>query len=84
MNLVQKKCVPCEGLGKALTLAEALKFLKNATRWEISPDAKTISRKLRMKNFMAAIKLTDKIALIAEQENHHPDIHLSGSSKFTN
>ena len=35
-----------------------------------------------MKNFTAAVRLINKIAEIAESENHHPDIHLTGYRKL--
>ena len=31
-----------------------------------------------MKDFMAAIALINSIAEIAEKEDHHPDLHLTG------
>jgi 4a-hydroxytetrahydrobiopterin dehydratase len=31
-----------------------------------------------MKNFMAGIDLVNKIASLAEEESHHPDIHITG------
>ncbi len=30
-----------------------------------------------MKNFAAAVKFINLVAILAEQENHHPDIHLT-------
>jgi len=37
-----------------------------------------ISREYVMKNFLAAVDLIGKIAQIAETEDHHPDLHLTG------
>ena len=31
-----------------------------------------------MKDFMAVVGLVVRIARIAERENHHPDLHLTG------
>jgi 4a-hydroxytetrahydrobiopterin dehydratase len=31
-----------------------------------------------MKNFLAAIKFIIKVAQVAEANNHHPDLHLTG------
>ncbi len=78
MTLDQKKCVPCEGTAKALTNDAAVKLLNDITGWQLSVNSDSISRKFGMKNFMAAIRLINKVASIAEDENHHPDIHLSG------
>jgi 4a-hydroxytetrahydrobiopterin dehydratase len=78
MNLSKKHCVPCEGIGQPLSKEGAEKLLKELPGWELSADAKNISRQLKLKNFMAAVKLIGRIAEIAEAEDHHPDIHLTG------
>src|ERR1019366_349456 len=36
-----------------------------------------IYREFILQDFMAAIDLIDRIAIIAEDEKHHPDIHLT-------
>ena len=77
MSLAKKQCTACEGIDKAFSRSAALKMMKTVKGWKISSNAKMISRDLVMKNFIAAVKLVDKIALIAENENHHPDIHLT-------
>jgi len=80
--LTQKKCQPCEGLGQAFDLTKAKEYLNQTPGWKLSEDGKSISRELIMKNFMAAIRFVNKVAEIAEQENHHPDIHLVGYRKL--
>ncbi len=81
-NLAQKKCQPCEGMGKPLTQAQASEYLKNVSQWKLHESGKMIYRDFVMKNFMAAVRLINQIAQIAEQENHHPDIHLAGYRKL--
>ena len=82
MELSAKKCVPCEGIGKAFTRAEAQAHMKEIPEWSLSTDAKTISREYMMKDFMAAVDFINAIALVAERENHHPDLHLAGYRKL--
>ena len=82
VDLLQKHCVPCEGIGKALTIQEAEEYLKKINFWQLDKSAKTISREYTMKNFMAAIQLMSLIAPVAEKENHHPDLHLTGYRKL--
>lgn len=81
-NLTQKRCQPCEGIGKALSQEEAQAYLKDVARWQIDGAGKMIFREYVMKNFMAAVRLINKIAEIAEVENHHPDLHLAGYRKL--
>lgn len=80
--LRQKRCQPCEGGTQPLTKEQALKYLAGLKDWQLSDDAKRISRDFTMKNFMAAIRFVQEIAAVAEAENHHPDIHLSSYRKL--
>ena len=77
-ELTKKRCVPCEGGVPPLSHAEAQTLARNFPDWAIDLDAKRISRSLTMKNFMAAIDLFNKIATLAEEEGHHPDLYLEG------
>ena len=81
-NLLQKHCVPCEGIGKALSPQEAQEYLKRIDFWQLGQSAKIIFREYTMKNFMAGVKLINSIAEVAEAENHHPDVHLTGYRKL--
>ena len=77
-SLTAKKCRPCEGIGKVLMSGQAGEFLKETPGWQISADGKMISREWIIKNFITAVDFINKIAQVAENENHHPDIHLTG------
>jgi len=81
--LTQRKCRPCEGTGHPLDTQTADEYLKKIPGWEFTQNKKGISRLLVMKNFMAAIHLIHQIAALAEEENHHPDIHLVAYRKLT-
>ena len=82
-ELRQKKCKPCEGGTPAIPAAQARDYLQGLEGWELSEDATLIRKTYLMKNFMAAVKLIDQIAEIAEAEDHHPDLHLTGYRKLT-
>ena len=69
-------------MGQPLPKAEAEKFLEKIREWRMSEDGKMISRDYVMKNFAAAVKLINGVADIAEREDHHPDIHLTGYRKL--
>ena len=77
-SLCQAKCVPCEGGVPVLERAAAVEFLVATPDWMLSDDAKMISRKASLKNFVQAMDLLNKIADVAESEGHHPDLHLTG------
>ena len=60
-----------------LTANKARESLKNLDGWQLTEDHKMIYREFILQDFMAAIDLIDRIAIIAEDEKHHPDIHLT-------
>lgn len=65
-----------------MTQEEALNNLKEVGGWQLTEDRKGVFREYITKNFMVAVRLINKIAEIAEDENHHPDIHLTGYRKL--
>ena len=77
-QLTKKKCVPCEGGVPKLTREEAEGFLKNVDGWSLTPDGQRIRREWRVKNFLAGMDFFNKVAALAEEEGHHPDLHLVG------
>jgi 4a-hydroxytetrahydrobiopterin dehydratase len=77
-SLRKKRCVPCEGGVPVIKGAQALKYLQSTPTWSISDDGKMISRKLNASNFIKAMAILQMVADLAEQEQHHPDFHLTG------
>jgi 4a-hydroxytetrahydrobiopterin dehydratase len=82
-QLTRKTCVPCEGGVPALTREEALAFLQNLPGWTITADGQRIRREWTAKNFLAAIDFFNRVAELAEEEGHHPDLHLVGYRHVT-
>jgi 4a-hydroxytetrahydrobiopterin dehydratase len=46
--------------------------------WTLAADGKAISRELVAKNWQAAMSFLNAVSAIAEEEGHHPDLHLTG------
>ena len=82
MELIHKKCVPCEGIGKALTKDEVQSRMGEIPGWALAQDGKSISRDYVLKNFVEAVALINHIKDLAESENHHPDLHLTSYKKL--
>ena len=82
MALRQKKCVPCEGGAQPLTEDKAKEYLRALDGWELGQNRGAIQKTYVMKDFLAAVKLIQTIAEIAEAEDHHPDVHLTGYRKL--
>jgi 4a-hydroxytetrahydrobiopterin dehydratase len=77
-QLIQKKCAPCEGDIAALEPAEAEAQLKKLLGWKMTHGGKRIRKDWVVKNFMAGIQFFNDVARLAEDEGHHPDLHLEG------
>ncbi len=77
-QLSGKKCAPCEGGAPALTREQAQEYLRELRNWKLAQDAKSIRCELVMKDFLGAVDLIQRIAEVAEAEDHHPDLHLTG------
>ena len=77
-QLVTKKCQPCEGGVEPASLAEAKQQLEKLSGWKLTHDGQRIRKDWRAKNFMVAIEFFNRVAKIAEDDGHHPDLHLEG------
>ncbi len=53
------------------------KSLQYLTGWQANNDNKMIYREYIMQDFGAAIDMIARIAKVSENEQHHPDIHLT-------
>lgn len=77
INLTQQKCVACEGGVIPFDKDEAVILLKEIPGWELMEDAKSISRKWIMQDFKQVLAFINKVGELAENEGHHPDIHIT-------
>ncbi|MBI4341508.1 MAG: 4a-hydroxytetrahydrobiopterin dehydratase [Candidatus Omnitrophica bacterium] len=97
--LAGRKCQPCEGGLEPLPLSAAQALMRDLQGWELvdlpaprdsaaSPSARqaggrAIRKTVKCKDFLDAVTLIQKIAPIAEAEDHHPDFHLTSYRKLT-
>ena len=77
MELHKKRCVPCEGNMPPMTLPRAEEYLAEVDHWTLAPNGRLISKTLRFKDFASTMAFVNKVAALAEGENHHPDLHIS-------
>ena len=77
-DLTQKRCVPCEGGVPALSAEQVRDYLRQVPGWQPSADGKRIRREWRVKDFATALDFFQRVGAIAEAEDHHPDLHLTG------
>ena len=75
-ELARKKCVPCKGGMKPIGSPEAKNYLAELPLWQLDKDEKKISQEFTFDNFANAMIFVNCVAHIAEEEGHHPDIHI--------
>ena len=77
-QLASKKCVPCEGGVAPLSVEAAQQQLSQLEGWRLTHEGKRIRKDWQVKDFLAGLAFFEKVAQVAEQEGHHPDLHLEG------
>lgn len=74
MTLAKENCAPCHSGTPPLSLEEARKLAKEIPEWTLKEDS--IERQFEFKDFREAIGFVNKVAEVAGQEDHHPDIYI--------
>ncbi len=74
-KLSDKKCVPCEGNYPPLLPEAAHELAKQLnSEWMVVDDAHLLTRHFVFKDFVETMAFVNKIADIANEEGHHPDL----------
>src|SRR3989344_703196 len=74
-NFAAKKCVPCEGGTPPFEGEKIQEYLKQIESWE-AVDNKLIKKTFKFKTFRESIDFVNQVANLAEEEGHHPDVHI--------
>lgn len=77
IDLMNKHCAPCEGGVPALRGDQLSTYLAAVPTWKLTADGKRLRREWRVKDFVTALDFFHRVGRIAEEEGHHPDLHLS-------
>lgn len=77
-QLRQGSCKPCEGGVEKMSSDEAHRQLEQLQGWELGSDDESIHKSWSRKDFRDSMSFLNRIADIAEAEQHHPDLHLIG------
>ena len=76
-DLLNKKCVPCEGGILPFDISEIHKYQKKVDGCDVLNDKKKVfflNKKFKFKNFLESQNFVNKVCSISEEEGHHPDI----------
>ena len=80
--LAERHCVACEPGTRPISSDHVEHLLTQLDGWRLTEDTghPLITKTYRFKGFMPGVRLVDAIAEVAEEEGHHPDLHLSYGS----
>jgi 4a-hydroxytetrahydrobiopterin dehydratase len=78
-RLVESTCEACRIGAPTLTDAEIAHYRKETPAWDVTEvdGIRRIERTYAFKDFRQALDFTFLVGELAEQEQHHPDIHLA-------
>lgn len=77
-QLTARKCEPCEGGVDPCPLPFVQEQLEQLPGWYLTNNNQRIRKDWTVKNFLAGMAFFEKVAQLAEEDGHHPDIHLEG------
>jgi 4a-hydroxytetrahydrobiopterin dehydratase len=75
-ELAKKDCVPCRGGVPPLEGSAIRALLAQVDAWEAVNDHH-LSKTYTFKDFKSALDFVNRVGAIAEEQGHHPDIHLT-------
>ena len=81
-SLAERHCTVCTRDTPTLPRERAQELLGQLSGWEMTETKgkAELTKTYRFKGFMPGVELVNRIAEVAEQEGHHPDLHLSYGS----
>jgi 4a-hydroxytetrahydrobiopterin dehydratase len=59
-----------------LSRSEAAELLNLVPGWTISEDGQTLQWQKRLAHFVAAVNFVERLAVVCEEQDHHPDVHI--------
>src|SRR5712692_4299991 len=75
-ELASKNCVPCRGGVPPLKGKELESYQRQLPGWKIVNEHH-LEKTFTFPDFKRALAFTNKVGDLAEQQGHHPDIHLA-------
>jgi len=76
-DLLNKKCVPCEGGVIPFDISEIHKYQKKIDGWNVLKKENNVfflEKKFYFENFLKSQEFVNIVGKISEEEGHHPDI----------
>ena len=76
-DLAKRDCVPCKGGVPPLSAEEVASLCKQLDADWRAVEAHHLERTYAFDTYAKSVDFTNKVAAIAEEQNHHPDILLT-------
>lgn len=80
MSRLPERCVPCARGTPPLSRARAEKLHALVPAWTL--DFPRLRRSFALADFRAALAWMNRVGMLAEEEGHHPDFHLTGWNRL--
>jgi 4a-hydroxytetrahydrobiopterin dehydratase len=74
MQLLEKRCEPVPLGTPPLPPGEVRTLMEDLPGWTVKDNA--LEREFKFRHFREAMEFANKVATLAESEDHHPDIHI--------
>jgi 4a-hydroxytetrahydrobiopterin dehydratase len=72
-KLFEMKCVACRGGEPTLDDTQIQDLMPQVPGWQvIDEQVKKLARTYKFKNFIEALKFTNQVGELAEEQDHHP------------
>jgi 4a-hydroxytetrahydrobiopterin dehydratase len=75
-GLADRQCVPCKGGVPPLSDTQTAPLLAQLDEWTVV-DGHHLEKQYKLKSFVSALALVNRIGAVAEEQNHHPDLFLA-------
>ncbi len=75
-RLIDRSCKACRGDMPALRGKDLSEWSKKTPAWEVVEEHH-LQQRWSFANFMEALDFVNRIAIVAEEQGHHPDISFS-------
>lgn len=77
--LASRTCAPCAGGTPPMKPDEYIPLLNQLSGWEVIQHHH-LTKRYAFDDFAGALAFVNRIGALAEQEGHHPDMHLAWGS----
>ena len=75
-ELSERMCIPCRGGVPPLRGGEVRALAAQVPGWNVVEEHH-LKREFKFPDFAGALAFVNRVSILAEEQGHHPDIHLA-------